>query len=163
MLNSLAAWLTETSISRFMIESSWAWPLCETLHFMGLSVLIGVVGLFDLRLLGVARGLPIGVLNRLMPWAVGGFLVNLATGLLFFVGNPSQYIDNFAFWMKMLFVLLAGANAGIFILSPLHDVVRLGPGESTPVAVKLVAAVSLFCWFSVMYWGRMLPYLGDAF
>jgi Family of unknown function (DUF6644) len=162
-VHGLAMWLTETSISHFMVNSPWAWPLCETLHFMGLSLLIGVVGLFDLRLLGVAPAVPIGPLSRLMPWAIGGFLVNLLTGLLFFIGSPLQYIDNVAFWMKMLFVLLAGINVAVFSLSSMRNVAMLKPGEPTPLSVKVVAAASLVCWFSVMYWGRMLPYLGDAF
>ena len=160
---SFATWLSETPVSRFMIESSWAWPTCETLHFMGLSVLIGVVGLFDLRLLGFARALPVGPISRLMPWAVGAFLVNLSTGVFFLIGNPFQYIDNLAFWLKMLSVLAAGINVAIFSLSSMREAVSLGPGEETPRPVKIVAVVSLCCWFSVMYWGRMLPYVGDAF
>jgi hypothetical protein len=162
-MDALATWITATAVSRFMIESAWAWPTCEIIHFMGLSVLIGVVGLFDLRLLGFARSLPVEPLSRLLPWAVAAFVVNLITGVLFFVGNPFQYIGNTAFIMKMLFVLVAGANVAVFTLSSMSEAVALGPGDDTPLPVKIVAAVSLVCWFSVMYWGRMLPYLGDAF
>ncbi|PYQ78297.1 MAG: hypothetical protein DMG01_11915, partial [Acidobacteria bacterium] len=81
----------------------WIWPLCETLHFMGLALLMGVVSVFDLRMLGMAKGLPLGPLQRLMPWAILGFVINLTTGFMFFAGDPFQYIHNVAFGMKLLF------------------------------------------------------------
>ena len=157
-MDSFAMWLKGTPISWFMTEVQWAWPACETLHFIGLTLLVGVAGLFDLRLLGFARELPIGPLTRLLPWAVGGFLLNLTTGLMFFAGDPLQYTGNIAFWMKMLFVAMAGANVLVFTIGPMHQTVVLGPGEDAPRVAKVTAAISLFCWFFVMYWGRMLPW-----
>ena len=57
-LNALQSWLESTRLSYFMIHSDFAWPICECLHFLGLTLLIGTVGLFDLRVLGLGRGLP---------------------------------------------------------------------------------------------------------
>ena len=71
MLQSFAAWLDATQISAAMTGYPWLWPVCETLHFMGLTLLVGVTGVLDLRLLGFARGLPIRTIQRLIPWAVG--------------------------------------------------------------------------------------------
>ena len=50
----------------------WAWSLCETFHFVGLCLLVGIVGMFDLRVLGMAKGLPLAALQRLLPWGVFG-------------------------------------------------------------------------------------------
>jgi hypothetical protein len=81
-----------------------------------------------------------------------------------FAGDPFQYIHNWVFWCKMLFVLLAGANVLAFYISGVFkDVEALGPGDDAPLPAKIIAAVSLFLWFGVMYLGRMLPFLGDAF
>jgi hypothetical protein len=142
----------------------WLEPTCKALHFIGLVLLFGGAGAFDLRVLGVARALPVGPLQRLTPVAVLGFLLNLATGVTFFAGNPAQYLDNVAFWLKMLFVVLAGANALVFYAGGLgRAVARVGAGEDAPGAAKVVAAVSLCLWVGVIYWGRMLAYVGNAF
>jgi hypothetical protein len=142
----------------------WMWPLCEILHFMGLSLLIGVAGVLDLRLLGFAKRLPLAPLQRLVPFAAAGLGVNLITGMLFFTGDPAQYIHNGAFGMKMLFIVLAGLNVMVFYAAGLARAIdKVGPGEDAPLGAKITAAASLFLWVGVMFWGRMLPFLGTAF
>ena len=131
---------------------------------MGLALLMGVVGAIDLRMLGMAKDLPLGPLQRLMPWAILGFTINLITGFLFFAGDPSQYIHNVAFGFKLLFIGLAGVNVMLFYMTGLsRRVDTVGAGHDVPAAAKLVAAASLFLWIGVMYWGRMLPFIGNAF
>src|ERR1700704_1512686 len=102
-MDAFAAWLQTTRVSLFMAHSIFGWPTCACLHFLGLSLLIGTVGLFDLRLLGFARGLSPAAMHRLIPWGVGGFVVNLITGTLFFIGQPFRYIHNPAFQLKLAF------------------------------------------------------------
>ena len=77
----LRYWLRWPSLEVLMAQPG-AWALCETLHFVGLCLLIGIVGLFDLRVLGVGKGLPPGALKRLLPWGVLGFALCAATGLV---------------------------------------------------------------------------------
>ena len=102
MLQSMSKWLASTSLSWAMAGGvPWLWPLCETLHFIGLALLLGVVGLLDLRMLGFGKDIPLGPLQRLTPWGILGFVINLVTGMLFFVGAPSQYVTNVAFLFKM--------------------------------------------------------------
>jgi len=166
MLVHLADWLHATKLS-WAINSGvpWIWPACETLHFIGLALLMGCIGVLDLRVLGVAKGLELQPLQeRLVPWGILGFVINLITGALFFTGNPYQYIRNVAFGYKMLFVALAGANVLFFYVTGLHRKVDLlGADEDAPAAAKVVAAMSLFLWIGVMYWGRMLPFIGNSF
>lgn len=64
----------------------WVWPLSEILHFIGLTLLIGIVTVYDLRLLGVAKRMPLAPMRRLLPWAVLGFFLCVATGLVFVTG-----------------------------------------------------------------------------
>jgi hypothetical protein len=163
-MNSFAMWLEATSASRAVTHYSWVWPTCETLHFMGLALLIGNVGLLDLRLLGAVKRLPVAPLSRLVRWGILGFVINLLTGIVFFVGAPSQYVNNIAFMLKLLFMALAAVNLLIFYLFGVARVVEaLGPGEDAPLSAKLIAATSLFLWVGVMFWGRMLPFIGNAF
>jgi hypothetical protein len=92
---------------------------------------------------------------------VWGFVINSVTGMLFFVGQAFQYIDNPAFHLKVLFMLLAGAN--VLYLTMFDDVWALGAGDQAPLSAKLVAASQIFLWLGVIYFGRMLPYIGGAF
>lgn len=160
-----ATWLKSTSLSWAVASGvPWLWPLGEILHFIGLSTLVGIAGVLDLRMLGVAKGLPLAPLQRLIPWAIAGFLINLITGFLFFAGDPFQYIHNYAFWLKMLFIVLAGVNVAVFYALGLsRQIDAVGPGGDAPLGAKVVAGVSLFLWVGVMFWGRMLPFLGTAF
>ena len=68
---------------RAIMHTKWAWPIAESLHFVGLTLLVGTVGLFDLRLLGVGRGIPIAAMHRLIRWGLAGFALNAITGSLF--------------------------------------------------------------------------------
>ena len=149
------------TVGSFVTETPWMWPTCETLHFIGLSLLLGVVFLVDLRVLGVVRGVSFASLHRLLPWAAIGFGVNVITGMLFFVGIPGQYIHNVAFYWKIGLVMLAGANALYFTL--FDQPWSLGPGEDAPFTAKFAAASAVILWVAVMYFGSMLPFLGNAF
>lgn len=162
-MQGLSDFLFMKPLADLVIEYSWFWPICEILHFLGLALLVGITGLFDLRLLGLAKSAPVAPLHRLLPWAVAGFGLCLATGVVFVCGNsfkePIVLLRNLPFQLKMLFIGLAGANVAIFYLSPLHRAVRvLGPGQDAPLAAKAIAATSLLLWIGVMYFGRMIPW-----
>jgi hypothetical protein len=144
-------------------QSTWLWPACEILHFFGLSLIVGVAGFFDLRLLGLFRRVPISAAFALMPWAKAGFALAAATGIVFLVGTPGQYLDNRAFFFKVVFLLIAGANALFFETRYGRRVVEGQAGDQPSAAYKRIAAVSLVAWFFVIYWGRMLPFIGNAF
>ncbi len=149
------------TVGSFVTETPWMWPTCETLHFVGLSLLLGVVLLVDLRVLGLMKGVSFASLHRLLPWAAFGFGVNVITGMLFFVGIPGQYINNGAFYWKIGLVMLAGLNAVYFTI--LEKPWELGPGDDASFTSKIAAASAMLLWVCVMYYGSMLPFLGNSF
>ena len=162
-MNALVAWLESTTLSRAIVQYRWIWPLCEILHFVGRTLVIGIAGFFDLRLMGFMKRVPVSAARDLMPLAMAGFLMNLLTGAAFFIGTPHQYVGNVAFWAKLFFLLVAGLNAMFFETTVGARTVNLGAGDDTPRSAKVVGAVSLVSWLGVLYWGRMLPYIGNAF
>ena len=93
-----------------MVNSPWVWPASETVHFLGLSLSFGVLLAVNLRILGVMRQVPFADVHRLLPWGMLGFGANLITGMLFFIGQPKQYIDSAPFYWKVVFLMIAGAN-----------------------------------------------------
>ncbi len=162
-LEQLAAWIRETGPSQWVRAWPWTWAICETLHFVGLSLVVGVIGLLDLRLMGFLPRIPLTALRPMLPYGIAGFLVNLATGLVFFIGTPEQYVTNVAFGMKLLFLAISGLNVLYFETRHGHRLLTLADGEPMPAAFKVAGAVSLASWMMVLYWGRMLPYIGNAF
>lgn len=158
ILRSFQVWLGSTRLSWFMSHSVVAWTTCAALHFIGLTLLLGTVGLFDLRLLGVAKGLSPGAMHRLVPWGILGFAINLITGTLFFVGQPDRYFRNPAFEIKLVFLVILGINVLAFYSIVHRKVAALGPGDSAPLGAKIVAATSLLLWVGVIIAGRMVAF-----
>src|SRR6202035_3491206 len=76
--------LDSGALGKFILSVPWMWPVCETLHFIGLSLLMGVVLLIDLRMLGIMRNVSFATLHRLLAWGILGFAVNVLTGMMFF-------------------------------------------------------------------------------
>jgi hypothetical protein len=151
-----------TAISMYMVNSPWAWPAAETVHFLGLSLSFGVLLAVNLRILGVMRRVPFSDVHRLLPWGMLGFGANLITGMLFFIGQPSQYIDSAPFYWKVVFLMIAGANflyLTVFKKAWTAD----ADGWDASLADKAMAVSSLFAWLAVLYGGRMLPFIGHAF
>jgi putative copper export protein len=165
LITEFNKWLQSTELSHAIAgRQPWIWPTCETLHFIGLALLIGCIGVLDLRMLGVAKGIPIEAIHKFVPWGILGFVINTITGVLFYIGAPFQYVHNLAFQMKLLFIAIAGVNVMYFYLGGvLEKVEALGPEADPPVSAKVVSSISLVSWFLVMYWGRMLPFVGNAF
>lgn len=166
MESVLRYWLLWPSVVHFLQQNSWAWPLSETLHFFGINLLIGGVGLFDLRVMGLAKALPIRAVRKLLPWGVFGFILCVVTGLAFVTGlqanipaHPYDVImSDLWLQLKLVFMALAGLNLLAFYLTGMSRAVDdLGPGEDAPQLAKIIAGSSLFFWLMVIYFGRLIP------
>jgi hypothetical protein len=145
-----------------MANYKWAWAASETIHFIGLCLLFGVVLLIDLRMLGFLRGVSFSTLHRLLPWGILGFGINVLTGMFFFVGAPTTfYVTNPTFFWKLALILVAGANALYF--TAFEQVWIVGPGDAPPFAARLAAAAGILLWTGVIFCGQMLPFLGHSF
>jgi len=164
----LSKWLHEMEpspekVAELMTASKWWWAFMMDLHFVGLVVLIGTVGILDLRMLGFAKQIPIDPLHRLVPWAMAGFGLNLVTGVMAFTGMDQYYTYDVAFWLKMLAIMLLGVNVAAFYLTGAFDSVEgLGPGDDAPPLAKFIAATSLFLWFTVITLGRYIQSFADT-
>lgn len=145
-----------------MVNVTWTWAASETVHFIGLSLLFGVVLLVDLRMLGLVKGIPYPVLHRLLPWGMLGFGLNVVTGMLFFVGAPTSfYVTNNLFFWKLALILVAGANALYFTV--FDEPWTLKAAETPPFTAKFAAASGIFLWVGVLFCGQMLPFFGHSF
>jgi hypothetical protein len=145
----------------FVQDHSWVWPACETLHFVGLCQLFGVVLIGNLRMLGVGKALlSFADLYQLLPLGMLGFTLNLITGMMFFVATPGQYTGLF-FLLKMSLVGAGALNVLYFILAKAPW--SVGYGDDATMATKLIAASAIAIWLAVVFCGQMLPWLGNSF
>src|SRR4029078_4191686 len=103
--------LDDSWLGHIMRDVPWLFPTCEGLHFVGMSLLLGTIGVIDLRVLGFFKGLRICPLHLMLPLAFFGFAINVATGVAFVCSDPDSYWIVGAFRLKMVLILLAGANA----------------------------------------------------
>jgi hypothetical protein len=146
-----------------MVFSKWCTAVLMTLHFMGLVLIIGPVGVINLRLMGFAKQIPVAPLYKLLPLAMIGFAINVTTGMCAFIGMPELYVYDAALWLKVLALLLLGVNLAAFYLTDIFDrVAHLGAGEDAPFTAKLAAASSLFLWFAVIILGRYIQLYGGT-
>jgi hypothetical protein len=147
-MDEIAPWeqfIRSTALHQFVyLHEPWLWPTCEIIHYLGLSLLLGTVGLFDLRVLGIAKGIPPTTIHRLVPWGVGGYFLNVMTGILFFSGHPDQYFYNNAGRLKALLMAIAGINILVFYGSTAFpEMKKLPAGADAPMRIKVIAGVAL--------------------
>lgn len=155
------AWISGRGLGRWVTDKIWVWPASEALHFIGLWLILGIILMANLRLMGFMRSIPYAAFHRLLPWAALGLAVNVVTGMVFLTATPDQYGLNTSFLWKIVFLVVAG-------LTLLYTTVFEGPwhveaGKDAPLRVKVAGASAIVSWALVMYFGRMLPFLGNAF
>jgi hypothetical protein len=151
-------WLQSTWIGTTIAESVWGYPTFETMHAIGMAMLLGSLGLIDLRVLGYKADLPLLGMRSLLPLAWIGFTLNAFSGTLLFMSNAVEFFDNIMFRFKIVLIILAGINAailsrGIFREAPAGAVVSSTTGE------KWLAATSLVFWFGAVICGRFIAYV----
>ena len=151
-------WLQYTPAASFVAEALWAYPLFETLHTFGMALLIGVLGLINLRILGVRQELPLVGTLDLLPLAWLGFTLNLISGLALFISDAVFFWSSVTFKVKLALILLAGINAFLLSQSTFRDA-RRGFGAVATPAARALAASSLVFWLGAIIAGRLIAYL----
>ena len=146
-----------TGIFDFM-HSPWGWPVAESLHFLGLSLLIGTVGVFDLRMLGLGKGIAYKQLHKLVPFGILGYSLNVITGTMFLSSAPDQYLYNPAFQTKLLLMAVAGANMLLFYRTVSEQLLTTEEHAALSTSAKCMALVSLLCWCGVIVGGRLITF-----
>lgn len=156
----LANWLSETALHDVMVNYSWAFPMMETFHFLGLTVLFGSLLLVDLRVIGLIKFINMDeAMKYYIPVALVAFCVNLISGIAFLAADPYAYFPNLGFQWKMGMIVLAGINALWFWFGEHAELKQLADGQDAPFRAKIIALVSIVIWVIVIVLGRMIPYL----
>ncbi len=152
--------LQEGPIGLVMRQSPLLYPLVEIAHILGFVMLVGSIVAFDLRVLGLARGLPMAPLARFLPrLALLGFCVAAPAGFLLLSADAASVVRNPAFQMKLALILVAGANALAFHRYAGRDLAAWPDHGPAPAAARVGAAASMALWLSAVAAGRLIAYL----
>ncbi|HKZ37128.1 MAG TPA: DUF6644 family protein [Chryseolinea sp.] len=151
-------WLEASNLAVYIRQSPLLFPVIEIAHIVGFVFLTGSAFLFDLRLLGVSRSLSVKeVAGYVLPWSRRSVLLVLPTGLLLFISQAKALSTNGVFGVKLILILIAFTNAGVFHKYIFQSVADWNTTH-TPAAAKAAAIISLLVWTSVITCGRLIAY-----
>lgn len=150
-------WIERSGLSLWVREDSqWAFPIVLILHTVGLAFLVGANVALDVRILGVARGVPLAAMLPFFPVMWLGFWVNAISGVLLLAAYPTKALTNPVFYVKLALIAVGLVHARWMRAQILGDP-TFGAAR-TPAAVKLLSAAALGCWLVAVTAGRLLAY-----
>jgi uncharacterized membrane protein YgdD (TMEM256/DUF423 family) len=160
-VNQFALWLASTPPSVFIQEhNAWAIPAIQSVHIVGIALVMGSVLMIDLRILGLAwtdRTLQ-QTTRRFGPWLTGSLWLLLATGLLMVVGEPVRELVTFSFWLKMALVAIGAVVAVAFQRALRRHEQRWEGTLVHQPSIKALAILTFLVWVGVIFLGRLIAY-----
>ena len=164
-LHAFCEWLANTPPSQLIQNVTWIIPAVQSVHIGCIAIVMGSVGLIDLRLLGITgRSQSIsGMVNRLLPPVWISLVILFCTGAVLFIGEPVRSLENPAFQAKML-MLLCVATLTYFLQHMLRgDVAFWELSPARRGTAKMVAIVSLLLWVGIVFAGRWIAYMDVSY
>jgi hypothetical protein len=153
---TLAQQLEASPVGAAMRGTRGLYPAVNTVHLLGVVLLVGGIGVVDARVLGLGRAVPLAALSRyLTPAAIAGLGLLAVSGALLFCADAGPFIRSPLFQAKLALIALGAANAFLFRR-------RFGDfddGAEPPALARAMAAASLGLWTSATVVGRWLAYL----
>ena len=160
-MREFALWLATTPPSVFIQEhNSWTIPAIQSIHIVGIGLVMGSVLMIDLRILGWTwtDQTLYQTTRRFGPWLTGSLWLLLATGLLMVVGEPVRELVTFSFWLKMALVATGALVAVLFQRTLRRHERQWGDTLVHTTPVKLMAVATFLVWVCVIVLGRLIAY-----
>lgn len=153
-------WLEQTPLATSISESIWLFPLIEGSHILALPLSVGMILMFDLRLLGLAfrTGPAAKMMDDVVRWSKVGFAVMFVTGAVLFMTQASKAYGNVFFRTKLLLLVVLGVNAALYQIVFFPRMQEWDAIGHTPAGARMCAWLSLFGWILVIVCGRTMAY-----
>jgi len=157
---SVCEWLESTEVGVLVRESLYGFPILAAIHILGLTVSVGTLVWFDLRLAGVTMPrCPVSSLyRRLIPWTLVGFGLMFLSGLLLFTGFATKAYGNVYFRIKLTAIVLAGVNALVYHRVTERRIAHWNDAARPPMPARLAGVISIVVWTIAIIAGRMMSY-----
>ena len=160
-MKQIAKWLSTTFLSVLIQRhNSWVIPTIQTIHIVGIGVVLGSVFMIDLRVLGWA-GMDQTLrqtTTRFGPWLTAALYVQLATGVLMVIGEPVRELVTFSFWFKMVFVAVGTLIAAIFQITLRNHEQKWEEILVNRRSIKCLAVLTFLIWVCIIILGRLIAY-----
>jgi len=160
-MKHFAVWLSTTFPSLALQRNEvWAIPTIQSIHIVGIGLVLGCVLMLTLRVLGMAGAdrTLLQTQQRFGPWLTGALLLLLATGLVLVVAEPERELLAFSFWLKMILVACGAALSWWFQHSVRAHAQAWETALSRQRRVRALAAVALLIWVAIIFLGRFIAY-----
>ncbi|CAM5476277.1 hypothetical protein STENM223S_08343 [Streptomyces tendae] len=159
-MDTVFSWLEGTRLAEIIRSTAYLYPILESIHIIGIALLIGPAAAFDLRLLGVGQRTfrVTTAANYLLRLSHVGFVIAAATGVAMFLPGANLIADRGSAPWKLGLILLAGINILIFHRRTYRNAADWDTNQPTPIAARCAAVVSLTSWTGVTIAGRLLAY-----
>jgi hypothetical protein len=159
-IDALLALLEGSRVAAAIRDSLYFFPLIESLHVIGLTMVFGTIAIVDLRLLGIASAeRPFSrVASDVLRWTWAAFALTVVTGALMFITNAAVYYHNFYFRSKMGLLALSGLNMALFDLTARRSIRDWDRQAAAPLAGRTIATVSLLVWIGIIFAGRWIGF-----
>ena len=160
-MKQFAAWLSTTSPSVFLQEhNTWAIPVIQSIHIVGIALVMGSVLMIDLRILGWAGTDQTlrQTTSRFGPWLTGSLWLMLATGILMVIGEPVRELVTFSFWLKMTLVGVGAVVAVMFQRTLRRHEPQWEDALVQRGSIKTMAVLTFFVWAFIIVLGRLIAY-----
>jgi hypothetical protein len=156
-------WLEQTSWATGIRQSLWLFPIIETAHLFGIVLLVAATTALDLRLLGVSfqEHTVSEMAGPLSRWAWAGFIIQLISGFLLFASEASKLYINVPFRIKMILLLVAGANILFFHYGVYRTVGKWDQSGAAPASAKIFGVLSILLWFGIVAAGRWIAFVNN--
>jgi len=159
-IDAALATLEATRVANAIRNSLYFFPFLESLHVLGLAMVVGAIAVLDLRMLGVASvQRPVArVAIDVETWAWWAFGLTFVTGALMFITNAGVYYHNIFFRLKMGMLALAGANVAVFEVTARRTLQQWNTDARAPFAGRAAATISLVLWIAIIFMGRWIGF-----
>jgi|TARA_B110000971_G_scaffold50659_1_gene51154 hypothetical protein len=136
-------------------------PIIQTVHILGIAVLMGTIVMLNLRVLGLAvRSQELTeITERVMPWVWWALASNLVSGAFFLFARPYRYFNNPVFGWKVSFLIPAVVLTLVFYWMQKRQTGYWEQDTKHLWSARAIALVSLVCWIMVAMAGRWIAYV----
>ena len=159
-MHAFFVWLESTELNQWIVGSPslWAFPGILAVHAIGMGFAAGLSAAIDLRVLGIAPGVPMREMRRFLPMLWVGFWLNAVSGVLLLIGYPTKALTNPLFYVKLFLVAVAMVLVRRISrqLTDEHALDVTAPGAAG--RLRWLAIASLTCWAAAITAGRLLAY-----
>jgi hypothetical protein len=149
--------LEASGFSMWVKESSTAYVAVLAFHTIGLAFLVGISGATAMRILGVARSIPLAPMEDFFPLMYAGFCINAVTGTVLLTLYPTDFLTD-----PTIYIKLSAVVAAMILVQKLRARVFGGGGDLETAAgskeVKTMAAILLVVWLVAIVAGRVTAY-----